>query len=110
MSKVNFNTKSNLTYHMDFSGILKPKKDKKSSSKYEEKRKEEQEKFLGVCKICGAPMKYTGGNVVVCGNIDCRGYKKVEKDVNTGETKTVYYPIVRLLDNRAMKYVKKLFD
>lgn len=66
-----------------------------------------REKFLGVCKICKAPLSYVSGtNVIVCTNEKCRGIQ-IKKKGDEGEIKNL--PIFRLLDEKGMNKAEALF-
>lgn len=81
----------------------KPKKKKSPKTK-------EQEKFLGVCKVCKQPMSYVQGtNTVVCKNTECKGYKHVKKD-KEGNKIVTYSPVFRVLGEKGEKYAKYLFE
>lgn len=69
---------------------LKPASKKVSNNG---KRKDMQDKFekRNVCKSCGKPMVYTGGNIIVCANPDCKKQP------------------FRLLDERTKSYAQAIY-
>ena len=71
-------------------------------------KKKKQEEFLGVCKVCGAKMKYIQGtNVVVCSNESCRGY--FSNKGNTDSEVQSERVVARLLTGRQSSYANRLF-
>ena len=46
------------------------------------KLKKQQESFLSkhICRACGNPLTYTGGNIMTCTNPDCKGIKIERED------------------------------
>lgn len=70
--------------------------------------KEKQEKFLGKCPICGEQLKYSGGNILTCANMKCKGTPK--KVIIEKEDKTVYSPYFKLLTSSYGCYGERLFS
>lgn len=71
--------------------------------------KKRQEKFVGVCKICKAPLTYIDGtNVIVCTNEKCRGISKKKQNNEEGEDKKRF--IYRLLDEKGLDIALSLFE
>ena len=74
--------------------------------KNKEKRKNA---MIGVCPVCGQPMSYIGGNVLVCKNEGCKGvpYKVIEND----EEVTKYrQPVYKTLHIKSQGYLEKILD
>lgn len=64
---------------------------------------DQQRKFLGVCPICGQPLKKIPNvNVLRCENTYCRG-------VPSSNSSDKYEPYYRLLSPKAMKTYGYLF-
>lgn len=89
-----------LTYN-PFASLAKPKEKKLDAEK--------QKKFCGICRICGEPLTFITGNVIVCTNEKCKGYKHT-KDNTEGEEIVYYTPVFRLLDEEGEHIASKLFD
>lgn len=75
----------------------------------EKKIKEQREKLCGICKVCGEPLQYVGGNVLACKNEKCRGYKHTRTN-EAGEEITYYTPVFRLLDEKGSAIAQRLFN
>lgn len=79
-------------------------------SKKENEIAKKREKFLGVCKVCGNPMKFIEGtNVVVCSNGICPGWKSKRSsgdDESEFESSRV---VSRLLNPKQAGYAAYLF-
>ena len=74
-----------------------------------EKLKAQQEKFVGVCKVCKQPLHWIEGtNTLACKNADCKGVKMTSKNED-GTDKVWYIPVTRMLDSEGMEIAERLF-
>lgn len=88
-------------------GLKKVTKQTKDKNKLDAQRKAFEERNL--CPVCKNPMKYIGGNQLVCKNENCNGYRHESKDEITGETKVYYTPVFKLLDEKSADIAQNLF-
>ena len=95
---------SSLSY-CPFADLGSTKKQKVNSDKLTASR----EKFAGVCKACGQPMKYVTGNIMICSSDSCQGIKKTRK-VEDGSEIAFYLPSFRLLDDEGEHIAEGLFE
>ena len=80
-------------------------------TKDENKLKAQQEKFLGVCKVCKQPMSLIDGcNVLACKNETCKGIKMTSKNEEDGTEKVWYIPVTRVLDEKGATIAHNLFN
>ena len=88
---------------------LKPltKKRTKDTKKLESQREAFCKKHL--CKACGRPMTYIGGNQMVCSNQDCMGIR-FERKGKDGNTEVHYSPSYELLDDKGAVIAYNIFD
>nr|DAZ58788.1 MAG TPA: NAD-dependent DNA ligase C4 zinc finger domain [Caudoviricetes sp.] len=75
------------------------------------KLKKQQESFLSkhICRACGNPLTYTGGNIMTCTNPDCKGIK-IEREDKEGNVITSYITSVHLLDSVGEKIAHNIFS
>ena len=75
------------------------------------KLKKQQESFLSkhICRACGNPLTYTGGNIMTCINPDCKGIK-IEREDKEGNIITSYITSVHLLDSAGEKIAHNIFS
>lgn len=83
-----------------------------------DKLKSQQEKFLSkhICKACGKPMVYSGGNLMICTNPDCKGIKvektlkKFDHGVEKEEVRVNYLPSFDILTDRGADIAHNIFE
>lgn len=86
---------------------LKPIKKKTND---EAKLKAQQEKFVGICKVCKKPLTWIEGtNTLACKNEECKGIKMTSKNED-GTEKVWYIPVIRMLDSDGMDIAERLFS
>ena len=75
-----------------------------------EKLKAQQEKFVGICKVCKQPLVWIEGtNTLACKNENCKGVKMTSKNED-GTDKVWYVPVTRMLDSEKIKIAENLFS
>lgn len=62
-----------------------------------------------LCKSCGKPMTFIGGNQMVCSNSDCLGIE-IEHTDKEGNITMTYLPSYDLLDNKGTVIAQNIFD
>lgn len=86
---------------------LKPVRKKTTDAN---KLKDQQERFVGKCKVCGEKLTWVEGtNVLACKNENCKGIRmsSINED---GEEKVWYIPVVRRLDEDGLRIAERLFS
>lgn len=80
-------------------------------TKDENKLNSQREKFQKnhLCKACGKPMTFIGGNQMVCTNPDCYGIKNEYKDKD-GKIAVYYSTSYNLLDEKGSIIAQNIFD
>ena len=61
-----------------------------------------------LCPVCKQPMEWIGGNLLVCKNENCTGYKH-EVDTDMGENNIYYTPVFKILDEKSAEIANNLF-
>ena len=75
-----------------------------------EKLKSQRDKLAGKCKVCGSVLEHVSStNVFVCKNEKCKGIK-ISRTDRDGEDKSIYVPVVKIMDGLGSKIVENLFD
>lgn len=75
-----------------------------------EKLKNQQEKFVGKCRVCGQNLTYIDGtNVLACTNTSCKGIKRTYKNED-GTENVRYIPVTRIVDEVGMEIAMNLFS
>lgn len=87
----------------------KPPVSKQTSDK--KKLKKQRENFCNrhICKACGEPMTYIGGNVMTCTNDKCRGIK-YEREDHEGNKVVRYFTSYDLLDDLGGEIASNIFS
>ena len=79
-------------------------------TKDENKLKTQQEKFLGICKVCKQPLSIVNNsNVLCCKNPECKGVKMTGTNED-GTEKIWFVPVTRVLDDRGFEIAMNLFE
>ena len=74
-------------------------------TKDKERLEQQQQRLCGTCKICGEPMTYITGNVLVCTNPSCGGVTR-----NEGTEYEEHESYYRLLDAKGAKIAENIFS
>lgn len=110
-TKMSMDTDTRYTSFKDLRAAwgLKPltKKRTKDAKKLESQRESFCKKHL--CRACGNPMTYIGGNQMVCSNPDCLGIKH-EREGKDGNIEVSYSPSYELLDDKGAVIAYNIFD
>jgi hypothetical protein len=75
------------------------------------KLKKQQEDFMSKhrCKACGAPMTYTGGNIMTCLDPKCKGIEVKHED-KEGNVTVSYITSYDLLDDLGAEIANNIFN
>ena len=75
------------------------------------KLKKQQEDFMSKhrCKACGAPMAYSGGNIMTCVNEKCKGIEVKREDAE-GNEMVSYITSYDLLDDLGAEIANNIFN
>ena len=86
---------------------LKPVRKKTND---ETKLKAQQEKLVGVCKVCKKPLSWIEGtNVCACQNPECKGVKMTSTNED-GTERFWFVPVTRVLNEKGAEIATNLFS
>ena len=84
----------------------------KKRTKDEDKLEKQQKNFCKrhLCKACGLPMVWIGGNMMACQNEKCKGIPLEKKDADGNVIQTIYLTSYDLLDDKGAEIANNIFD
>lgn len=75
-----------------------------------EQLRNQQERFVGKCRVCGQNLTYHyGTNVLTCTNPECKGIKMTSTNED-GSENVWYIPVTRMVDDLGMEIAMNLFS
>ena len=105
------NDKSTVARYSSFAEVAaafgKKPVEKKNNKKIKKIRETFTKKYI--CRACGKPMTFIGGNQMVCQNESCKGIKIFGRN-KAGEEVVSYAPSYCILKAKDARYAQKIFS